>query len=187
MGTEGLCPDIMFHLKILPAIGMAFVVAGCTSGTRMEVGHSGNAPDPASIAVSADAGLPTQFEAAVVDSLKTQGFTLSEHPSYRLELSVSQLRGKAGLFAPDEQGRASSVWIMSPARSRSATTVRATMRLIDVVNGRELFRAYANERSNKAPLDVGKRLADALINQLQMPQLQPSSPDHGPERSEEAG
>ena len=182
MRNEGLCPNIMFQLKILPAIGVAFFVASCAPSTRLEVGHSGDAPHPASIAVSTDATVPTQFRSVFIDGLKAQGFTLSEHPSYRLQLSVSQMRGKAGLFAPDEQENANNSWIMAPARSRSSTTVRATMRLTDAVSGLELFRAYANERSSKAALDLSNRLADALVNQLQQ-----SSPDHASERLGDEG
>ena len=182
MRNEGLCPNVMIHLKILPAIGVAFAVASCTPSTRLEVGHSGDAPHPASIALSMDDTVPAQFEASFIEGLKTQGFTLSDRPSYRLQLSVSQMRGKAGLFAPDQQGDASNAWIMAPARSRSAMTVRATMRLTDAVSGRELFRAYANERSSKEALDLSDRLADALISQLQQ-----SSPDHASEPSEDEG
>jgi len=182
MRNEGLCPNMMLHLKILPAIGAAFAVASCTPSTRLEVGHSGDAPHPASIALSTDATVSTQFQSVVIDGLKAQGFTLSDRPSYRLQLSISQMRGKAGLFAPDEQEGASNAWIMAPARSRSATTVRATMRLTDAVTGRELFRAYANERSSKEALDLSKGLADALVSQLHR-----SSTDHASEPSEEAG
>lgn len=171
----------MVDLKILPAIGVAFAVASCTPSARLELGHSGAAPHPATIGVSTDSTVPPQFESAVIDGLKAQGFTLSDRPSYRLQLSVSHMRGKAGLFAPDEQQSAINSWIMHPARSRSVTTVRATMRLTDAMTGRELFRAHANERSKKDMLEIGKRLADALVNQLQKP-----SPDHGAERSEEA-
>ena len=118
----------------------------------------------------------------IVDGLEKHGFILSDRPSYRLQLSLSQLRGKVGLFAPDAKEKAVGVWTMSPARSRTITTVRATMSLTDAATGRELFRAYANERSRDVTADPSERLAEALVNQLQDPSL-----NQVPGRSGEVG
>ncbi|MCW2389620.1 hypothetical protein M2333_002666 [Sphingobium sp. B11D3B] len=181
MRDSGLNPNVMMSFKSLFTTGVVFAVMGCSPSARLETGHSGDAPLPAGIVVVTDASVPPHFTATVIESLNAQGFPLAERPAYRLQLSVSQMRGRTGLFAPDELEEAGRKWIMKPARARSATTVRATMRLTDAMTGRELFRAYANERSRAEAADLSKGLADALVIQLQQPLS-----DLGPARSAEA-
>lgn len=141
------------------------VLSACAPATRLEIGHSGSAPRPATIALDAPA-TPPEFEAAINEGLARSGFSLSDHPVYRLQVSLSQAQGKVGLFEPQAQGDAAGVWTMRPGQSRSTMTFRATMSLTEAATGREIFRAHANERARKEQPGLSKRLAEGLIAQF---------------------
>ena len=139
---------------------------GCAPAARLEVGHRGTAPQPAGFALTADETIPDGLEAEIKECLAKQGFTSSNQPSYQLQLSFSETPGKMGLVAPEREGDAKTSWAMSPSRSRSTRTFRATMSLTDAATGRELFRAHADERARKEPPGINERLANALVAQL---------------------
>ena len=148
------------------AAGAILTLNGCAPSPRLEVGHRGTAPQPAGFALTVDETIPDEFEAEIKEGLANQGFTPSRQPSYQLQLSLSEAPGKMGLVAPEREGHAKASWAMSPSRSRSTRTFRATLSLTDAASGRELFHAHVNVRARKEQPGIDEHLADALAAQL---------------------
>lgn len=142
------------------------MLSGCASAPPLESGYRGTAPQPAGFALIAGDAVPDSFETAIEERLAKQGFSPSDRSSYQLQLSLSEAPGKMGLVAAEKEIDAKTSWTMSPARSRSTRTYRATLSLTEAATGRELFHAHANVRARKAQPGTDARLADALVAQL---------------------
>ncbi|EIZ79186.1 hypothetical protein WSK_2374 [Novosphingobium sp. Rr 2-17] len=148
---------------ILAAVPLA--LAACAHN-RVEAGFVGQRPAPASFGFAPESLSGGKFADRFKSGLVDRGFTLSDQPTYRLDLTLAEIPGKTGLYAPSAGKADSQVWRLSPSRSRSAKTYRTTLSLTDAATGRELVRVYANERGTQAQWDEGARLADALLSQL---------------------
>lgn len=148
-----------------PAFVSAIVLlsSGCASGVALEAGHEGYLPRPSSVVLVADDAVPQDLELAVKAGLVDQRLVPSGQPAYLARLSFAQVQGRLGLVALD---RSRSKWALAPARSRAMRTSRATVIVSDVGSGREILRAYANERAREPQQDVARRLGEALVQQV---------------------
>ncbi|QSR19070.1 hypothetical protein [Novosphingobium sp. KA1] len=113
--------------------------------------------------------LADELEAGLV----AQGFSASDRGAYLVQLTVSDLPGRAGLFAPSEGGASAGAWLLAPSRSRSRMQRVVVLSLSDRATGRNLYRVLASEprkagktgkagRAGKAG-KAGRAISDARI------------------------
>lgn len=166
----------MLHRPALVLIPAALALAACAHD-RVETGLAGQRPAPSSVGFAPDSLSSGKFAVRIKDGLVGQGFTLSDQPVYRVDLTLAEIPGRAGLYVPAAQ-EGERVWTVAPSRSRASKTYRATISFTDVASGREIMRAYAHERRRRAPADEETHLADALLSQIAMqaPMTSPAPP-----------
>lgn len=152
--------------RMLAALCLPVVLASCAAHQRIETGRVGQLPVPAGIVMDAQGIGDPAFARTVEDGLRRRGFSQDGSPKYRVEVMLSHVPGKTGLFAPSSDPEGLQSWTLSPAASSSTKTYRAVLTMTDITHGQEIVRVFADERMRRAPADYESHLAEALLTEL---------------------
>jgi|GEM_PF-1670561 len=164
-------------------LSATLLLACCASPQTMDVANAGRLPKPGGHNLQVSSSADGPLTDRVLAALTSQGFKVAEPADYFVQIASSDIPGKTGLFLPDTGVDASGnrTWLTAPSRSKGIQTRSITITLTDIATGKEVYRAFGDERYRAGQLVGSDALLDAVVGQIAQPNA--VSPDTGPEEA----
>jgi hypothetical protein len=144
------------------------LLAGCASPYGIDVADAGQLPKPADPSLHVSPAADTLLTDRVMGVLTSQGFKVADPAGYLVQIVSSDVPGRTGLFlpegAPDASGK--QAWLTAPSRSKTTRTRRITVTFTDVATGKEVYRAFGDERYRAGDPGSSDALIDAVVGQI---------------------